>query len=96
MKNDIRYERNPNFIFRKIVDETVLIPMHHDVVDMEAIYALNPVGAFIWQSLDQPLSQQTLHDLMLAEYDADPDVLTADLERFLLEMTAIGALRKVG
>ena len=95
MQDDVLYERNPNFIFRKIVDETLLIPMHHDVVDMECIYALNPVGAFIWQSLDQPQSQQSLHGIILAEFDADPDVLTADLEQFLLEMTAIGALRKV-
>ena len=93
--NETRYERNPAFIFRKVVDETVLVPIHNDVADMDCIYALNPVGASIWQALDQPLSQQDLHALLHKEYDVDPEVLMADLARFLTEMASIGALREV-
>ena len=29
------------------------------------------------------------------EYDADPEILTKDLEHFLLEMTNINAIQKV-
>ena len=93
--NETRYERNPAFIFRKVVDETVLVPIHNDVADMDCIYALNPVGASIWQALDQPLSQQDLHAILLKEYDVDPEVLMVDLDHFLAEMASIGALRKV-
>jgi hypothetical protein len=91
----MRYERNPNYIFRKVVEEFILVPIHQDVADMDSIYTLNGVGAFLWEHLDQPRTQADLQAAMLEEYAADPQVLIADLERFLGEMTAIGALRKV-
>ena len=52
--NQVRYERNPNFIYRQIVDEAILVPIHRDVADMECIYTLSEVGALIWQTLDAP------------------------------------------
>jgi len=89
------YERNPDFIFRKIIDEAVLVPVHQDVADMDCIYTLNEVASFIWSKLEQSATQADLLISLLDEYEADPDALAADLERFLGEMTEIGALRKV-
>lgn len=92
---DARYERNPEFIFRKIVDEMVLVPIHQDVVDMDCIYTLNEVGASVWGRLDRPATRVELQSGLLEEYDADPETLAADLERFLAEMAAFGAVREV-
>lgn len=89
------YERNPDFIFRKIIDEFILVPIHQDVADMDCIYTLNNVGAFVWEQLAQNVSQIELQAALLEEFDAEPAVLAADLENFLNEMTDIGALRKV-
>jgi hypothetical protein len=89
------YERNPDFIFRKIVGEAVLVPIHQDVADMDCIYTLNHVAAFIWEHLEQPATLASLREAVLGEYAADPQMLAADLPHFLDEMTAIGALRKV-
>jgi len=89
-----RYERNPEFIFRKIVDEMVLVPIHQDVADMDCIYTLNEVGGSIWARLERPATLADLRSGLLEEYDANPDVLAVDLERFLAEMAAIGAVRE--
>jgi hypothetical protein len=91
----MRYQRNPELIFRKIVDEAVLVPIHQNVANMDCIYTLNDVGAFIWDVLQQPASLEDLVKDLLQEYDADPDVLKADLSRFLSEMQSIGALEEV-
>ena len=93
-QGEVRYERNPDYIYRKIVDELVLVPIHQDVADMDCIYTMNPVGAFVWERLDQPATQAELQAAMLDEYAAEPEVVAADLENFLGEMVAIGALRK--
>jgi hypothetical protein len=90
-----RYQRNPEFIYRKIADESVLVPIHKDVADMESIYTLNAVGAFIWDLLEEPSSHMGILDAVMNAYDADPEVLTADLENFLHEMIAIDALREI-
>jgi len=95
VKEEAHYEKNPDFIYRKIVDEAILVPIHQDVADMDCIYTLNGIGAFIWEHLDQPSTQTELKAQVMSEYDADPEVLVADLERFLSEMTALGAIRRV-
>jgi hypothetical protein len=94
ISKDARFSRNPDFIFRKIVDEYILVPMHRDVADMECIYTLNPVGAFIWQQLETSSTLNELQDVMLDEYDADPEIINADLIEFLREMTSIGAIKE--
>jgi hypothetical protein len=91
----VRYERNPDFIFRKIVDEAVLVPIRRDVADMECIYTLSEVGALIWQELDAPATEAELQRAILDEYEADPETVSADLDRFLHGMVGIGAIREV-
>jgi hypothetical protein len=93
---DIVFERNPDFIFRKIVDEAVLVPIHQDVADMDSIYTLNDVGAFIWESLILPATKNDLLAQLLEMYDAEAETLASDLETFLNEMVEIGALQKAG
>jgi hypothetical protein len=90
----VRYERNPDFIFREIVDEAVLVPIHRQVADMNCLYTLSPVAASIWRQLERPATPGELQTAIVEEYDVDPEVAAADLERFLGEMVAIDALRK--
>lgn len=95
MVDEQKYARNPDFIYRKIVDESVLVPFHNNVADMDCIYTLNSLGAFIWEQLADPATRTQLEQAVLAEYDADPAVVVADLDRFLAEMVSIGAMRQV-
>jgi len=53
------------------------------------------VAAFIWDVLQRPATMEDLEKELLQEYDADPDVLKADLSRFIAEMIAIGALQEM-
>lgn len=87
--------RNSNFIFRKIVDEMVLIPYKQDVADLNAIFTLNDLGAFIWGKLEQPSTREELEQVIFAEYDVELGTIKQDLEVFLDEMAEIGAINKV-
>ena len=42
------YGKNENFVYRRISDETILVPIKDNVGDMGSIYNLNEVGAFVW------------------------------------------------
>ena len=95
MENEVRYERNPDFIYRTIVDEAVLVPIRQDVADMDCIYTLNDVGALIWGKLAEPATGAELQQAILDEYAADPETVSADLSRFLEGMAAVGAIRRV-
>ena len=88
------YTRNPDFIYRKVIEETILVPLNMNVEDMDCIYTLNEIGAFIWEKLETPLSHDQLLQTMLDEFDVAQDVLDADLEVFLGELFEIGALKR--
>lgn len=88
------YFRNPDYIFRRIVDELVLVPIHQDVADMDSIYTLNDVGAFIWEKLAEPLCITDLKEMILKEYEASAEQVLADLPTFLEEMVEFGAVSR--
>ncbi len=92
---EARFERNPEFIFRRIVDELVLVPVRQDVADMDCIYTMNPLGAFIWEKLDGRPTLQELEAAIGQAYEVDPRVAAADLFRFVEELESAGAVRRV-
>jgi len=93
--NDGLFKRNPDFIFRKVVEETILVPVHMDVAQMDCIYTLNEMGAFIWEKLESPLSFYELQNVILEEYDVSVEEANSDLQGFLVEMLGLGAVMKV-
>lgn len=58
-------------------------------------YGLNPLGARIWQLIQQPAAVQAIFDTLLAEYDVEPQRLQADLDKLLGSMEAKGLIEVV-
>jgi hypothetical protein len=77
------------------VDELVLVPIRQDVADMDCIYTMNPLGAFIWEKLDGHATVADVQAAILEQYDADLEVIAADLSEFLAGLETAGAIRKV-
>jgi len=90
-----RYQRNKDFIFRKIVEEIILVPVKQNVAEMEAVFTLNEVGAFLWEQLGQPRSLSELHNAVLNEFEADPAKVLEDIEDFLQAAETFGAVKEV-
>ncbi len=95
MELEKKISRNPNFIFRIIVDDAILVPIRKNVADLDALFTLNELGAIIWQELEEPQTFEALMDKILDEYDIDPDTLRQDLLSYLEDMLRIDALRMV-
>jgi hypothetical protein len=92
---DQRYQRNENFVFRRIEDETILVPIKDNVGDMGSIYKLNEIGAFVWEQLDGERSLATLKDKIIAEYEVAPRKAEADLSEFVAGLVDIEALIRI-
>jgi methyltransferase-like protein len=89
------YQKNQNFVFRKIDNDTLLVPIKNDVGDMDCIYNLNEVGAFVWEHLDGEKSAQEIKNLILAEFDVSVQEAEADLEKFVMQLSEIEAIKTV-
>ena len=91
----VRYTRNPDYVFRKIVDELVLVPVRHTFADVDCIYTMNPVGAFIWEQLDGGRAAGEVVTAIVDRYDVDPTIAADDLASFLTELEAVGAVLRM-
>ena len=86
------YQKNQNFVFRQIDDETLLVPIKDNVGDLGSIYNLNPVAAFVWQHLDGKKTLNDIKDLMTGEFEvSDPDA-EQDLTEFVGHLEKIDAI----
>ena len=89
------YQKNQNFVFRKIDNDTLLVPIKNDVGDMDCIYNLNEMGAFVWEHLDGQKSAQDIKNLILAEFDVSVQEAESDLEKFVMQLSEIEAIKAV-
>ncbi len=87
------YEKDPSIVHRNIAGEAILVPIRRNVADMESIYTLDEVGAFIWELIDGQRKVGDIKVAMLNEYDVAPEVAEADLMEFLQHLEAIGAIK---
>ena len=90
------HQKNQNFVFRQIDDETLLVPIKDNVGDLGSIYNLNQVAAFVWQHLDGKKTLNDIKDLMTGEFEvSDPDAVQ-DLTEFVGQLQKIDAILPKG
>ncbi len=87
-----RYQRNENFVFRRIEDETILVPIKDNVGDMGSIYNLNEVGALVWELLDGQKTLRAIRDTVVAQFEVSPPEAQADLGEFINQLETIDAV----
>jgi len=88
-----RYRRNENIVFRRIEDETILVPINDNVGDMGSIYNLNDVGAFVWEQIDGAKSLQDIKKRLLEEYEVSAKEAEGDLFEYISQLKEIDAVR---
>jgi methyltransferase-like protein len=87
-----KYRRSEDFVYRKIQDETILVPIKDNVGDMGAIYNLNEVGAFIWEQLDGEKTLLDITNMIVEEFEVSPEQAQADLREFVSQLKEINAI----
>jgi hypothetical protein len=89
------YRRNNNFVFRRIEGETILVPIHSHVADMDCIYSLNSVGALVWEHMDGATDLKTILELLTRDYAVSDQEAARDLLAFVKDMQTISAIESV-
>lgn len=89
------YEKDESIVFRKIEDETILVPIKNNVGDLQNIYVLNEVGARIWELIDGKKDMEEISDVICTEYDIIPVEAERDIKEFLKDLESVGAINTV-
>ena len=88
------YKKNENFVFRKIEDETILVPIKDNVGDMGSIYNLNEVAAFVWEQLDGQKNLRDIKHRLSDEYEVSAEKAEDDLFEYIAQLTEIEAISR--
>ena len=79
-------KKDETVITREIVGETILVPIRGKLADMQRIFTLNAVGAYIWSSLDGERSLGEICDDLRTEFDVQKEQAENDLCDFIYEL----------
>ena len=86
------FDKNRDIVSRKIADEVILVPIRQNVGDLENIYTLNEVGAFIWDLIDGKRQAKEIKEMIVEAFDVSPEEAEKDLIEFLLKLEKIGGI----
>jgi hypothetical protein len=82
-----RVHTAPDVMLRVIGDEAVILNLKS-----ELYLGLDPVGTRMWMVLHSTPSIQAAYDLLLAEFDVEPERLRRDLDKLLDQMMEQGLI----
>ena len=89
------YCRNPDFVFRQIADEMILVPIRQNMGDLDCLYSLNATAARIWDLLDGTRDLAGIRDVLASEFEIGEEDLTTHLFTFLEHLASIDAVTEV-
>ncbi len=85
-----RFTKKSDLVTRAITGETIIVPVHGHVGDLDSIYTLNEVGSSVWGLLDGETSVSQIIDTISGEYE----VTRAETEADIIEL--IGSMEEAG
>ena len=83
-----------DFILREIAGEYILVPTGASAAKINGLITMNELGCFIFKTLTESQTMETLVDAIVAEYDVDRNTAQADAREFLTQLDEIGGLEQ--
>lgn len=80
---DACFARKGEFVARNIAGETILVPVRGRKGDLEAIYNLNGVAGFIWNSIDGRTTVRQLVGAVCSEFEVGRETAEAETLQFV-------------
>lgn len=71
------------FLLRKVGGQNIVVALGEASRDFNGMIRLNDTGVFLWQQLQQDVTEEQLLAALTAEYSVDPAQAKADIAEFL-------------
>jgi hypothetical protein len=88
------WARSERMVGRFVAGEFVVVPLRDRAADIDAIYSLSRVAAFIWEHLDGRTTGESVVKALVERFEVTFEEAAADYLRFVEQLRAIGAIRE--
>ena len=88
------YEKSQDIVWRRIGEESILVPVRREVGELDSVYSLNETAAFIWSQIDGKKTVAEIRESLLAEFEVGEQQAAADLDRCLKQFIEIACICK--
>jgi len=86
------WARSPRMVSRTIGGQCVLVPLAERGADLDSIFNLNRVAAFVWEKLDGRRTTADLVDVVVERFEVDRERAEADTVELLETLREIRAI----
>lgn len=89
------YARSERMVGRRIADEYVLVPIVGEGAEIDSLFNLSRVGAFIWERLDGKAPGAAVVAAIVERFEVPRERAEADYLEFVEQLLSIAAIRAV-
>ena len=89
---DQAWARSPRMVSRTIGGQCVLVPLAERGADLDSIFNLNRVAAFVWENLDGKRTAADLVEAVVQRFEVDRERAEADTLELLETLQGIRAV----
>jgi hypothetical protein len=88
-----KYALTSNYVMRKIVDESILVPVSPQLKSRDCLFVMNPTACAVYEGLRAGLATDEILQTMLDEYEnVRSEELQTDIDELITHMIDIEAL----
>lgn len=80
------------YLLREVAGAHVVVPVGQ--VDFDGMIKLNETGVLLWKKLEGDVTEDSLVEALLAEYDVDRATAEKDVSAFLAKLRDAGILHE--
>jgi Coenzyme PQQ synthesis protein D (PqqD) len=86
------FARSDRMVGRRIAGEYVLVPLVGRGAEIDSIFNLNRLGAFIWERLDGATTGGRIVEAIVEHFDVERERAEADYRTFVGQLRSIDAI----
>jgi hypothetical protein len=89
------FRQKGDIVIRDIAGECLLIPIRGRLLDMQRIYALNPVAQFVWAQLDGQRDINALAAAVEDEFETTLTTAVTDIQTLCADLLRLDLIEEV-
>lgn len=90
------FRKRGEIVARDIAGETILVPVRGNLADMQRIFSLSPVAAFLWNQIDGRQDLLIILEKVIEDFEVERADAASDLREFIAELLEAGLIEEAG